>query len=98
MSFQQHVIKDRRLTLLLLLHKSAGYEANEHLLRAALDEFGHAATQDQVRGDLAWLAEQELITVQETAGIRIAVLTKRGADVATGRATVPGVKKPTPHG
>lgn len=98
MSFKNHVTEDRRLTILLLLQKSAGYEANEHLLRTALEDFGHAATQDQLRADLAWLSEQGLITIQDTAGILIAVITERGADAAAGRADVPGVKKPAPHG
>jgi hypothetical protein len=97
MSFAQHVTEDRRLSLLLLLAESPAYEANEHLLRSALEaSFGHAATLDQVNTDLAWLHEQGLVESREIAGVRIARATDRGLDAAAGRAIVPGVKRPSP--
>jgi hypothetical protein len=58
--------------------------------------YGHTASLDQVRTDLAWLAEQGLVSSRTTADVTIATLTARGVDVATGRAVQPGVKKPMP--
>lgn len=87
---------DRRLSLLILLETSPGATANEALLQTALAQFGHVAAADQVRGDLAWLAEQGLVTTRDTAGLMVASLTERGGDVALGRATVPGVKRRRP--
>lgn len=97
MSFQTTITEDRRLSLLLVLNETPGYSANAFLLREAVGSiYGHAASLDQVRTDLAWLAEQALVTSRTTADVTIATLTTRGVDVATGRANVPGVKKPMP--
>lgn len=94
MSYQAIVQSDRRLTILILLAQSAGYSANEHLLRAALDGFGHSVARDLLRTELAWLKEQGLVMIEEIAGMQVAELTARGADVQAGRAHVPGIKRP----
>ncbi len=97
MSFHNTITEDRRLSLLLVLVETPGYSANAFLLRDAVGSvFGHVASVDQVRVDLAWLAEQGLATVKTTGDVTLATLTARGADVAAGRAVVPGVKKPLP--
>lgn len=97
MSFQHAITEDRRLSLLLVLTETPGYSANAYLLRDAVASvFGHAASVDQVRTDLAWLGEQGLVTTKSTGEIMQATLTARGADAAAGRATVPGVKRPMP--
>lgn len=97
MSFQNTITEDRRLSLLLVLNETPGYSANAFLLREAVGSiYGHTASLDQVRTDLAWLSEQGLVSSRTTADVTIATLTARGVDVATGRATVPGVKKPLP--
>lgn len=97
MSFQTAITEDRRLSLLLVLAETPGYSANAFLLRDAIGQiYGHSASIDQVAGDIAWLAEQSLVTSRKAGEVTLATLTARGADVATGRASVPGVKKPTP--
>lgn len=95
-SFSQALEEDRRLTILILLAGAAGYEANQFLLQSALDGFGHMVSQDRLRADLAWLAEQGLVSVDSPGGVQIAKLTGRGLDVAQGRANHPGVKRPRP--
>lgn len=97
MSFLTTLTEDRRLSLLLVLLQTPGYSANAFLLRDAVGEiYGHNASIDQVKGDLAWLAEQGLVTARQVGEVTLATMTARGADVAAGRAHVPGVKKPTP--
>lgn len=96
MSFAHHLAEDRRLRILQLLQDAAGYSSNDSLLLAALEGFGHRIGHDLLRGDLAWLEEQGLATVEDLAGIVVAKLTERGLDVATGRARHPGVKRPAP--
>ena len=97
MSFQQTLTEDRRLSLLLVLNATPGYRANAFLLRDAVSEiYGHSASMDQIRTDLAWLAEQGLITTHTTGDVTMATMTVRGRDVAAGVATVPGVKRPMP--
>lgn len=95
--FQTLLREDRRLVLLRLLADGDDYAANVFLLQAALPGFGHSVSEDVLRGDLAWLAEQGLITTSEPGGVLLAKLTRRGDDVAAGRARVPGVKRPRPE-
>lgn len=96
MSYADIVEADRRLVILKVLADSAAYACNEHLLGTLVAAFGHAVTNDRLRTDLAWLAEQGLVEVRQVAGVEIATLTQRGLDVAQGRAHVPGVKRPAP--
>lgn len=85
---------DRRLSILLLLAQDAQGSANELLLQEALPSLGHDPSIDAVRADLAFLAECSLITTTMLHDLVAARITARGEDVAAGRASVPGVKKP----
>lgn len=97
-AYTKHFAEDRRLTLLLILEKSPEYTANDYVLRAALSGYGHSISLDLLGTDIAWLAEQGLVQVNAAGAMRVATLTGRGEDVAAGRATVPGVKRPSPGG
>jgi hypothetical protein len=89
--------EDRRLSVLLVLSESTGYQANAFLLQTAIGSiYGHNVSADQVRTDLAWLAEQGLLQAATTGDVTMATLLTRGVDVAAGRAVVPGVKRPLP--
>ena len=92
--FSTHLTEDRRLVVLRVLAESAGYTANEYILQQMLEQFGHVASIDRSRADLAWLHEQQLLTVSQVADVHIARITARGQDVAAGRTVVPGVKRP----
>ncbi len=95
-SFERLLNEDRRLMALRLLAEDPGYQLNVYVLRPALQALGHTVSHDKVATDLAWLEEQGLVTVGESSGVTVGKLTARGADVAAGRATVPGVKRPEP--
>jgi Fe2+ or Zn2+ uptake regulation protein len=88
---------DMRLVILLVLAQDADYSHNEYVLREALRAMGHGVSQDKLRTELAWLAEQGLLSIAITAGTRIAKLTVRGKDVTEGVVVVPGVKRPEPE-
>jgi repressor of nif and glnA expression len=98
-TFSEFVREDRRLVILRVLDESPGYQANESVIEMALERFGHRVARDIVRDDLQWLHEHGLVE-NETVGDRVwvATATKRGMDVAQGRAMVPGVKRPSPRG
>ena len=96
MSFADFQSADRRLVLLRALEAAAQYRANAILLRRYCDTVGHVVSADAIETDLAWLKEQGLVTVEVVQGLTIATLTERGADVANGRATQPGVARPQP--
>jgi len=88
--------EDRRLVVLRSLKESGGYKASEYVLLQLLEYWGHAVATDRLRTDLAWLAEQGLVTGADVAGVQVATLTGRGLDVSLGRAVQPGVKRPMP--
>lgn len=92
----QRVIEDVRLVLLRLLSESPGYASNSSILDAALEDFGHHVSRDQVHTELSWLAEQGLLKVESISTVLRAELTARGLDVARGQAHVPGVRKRPP--
>lgn len=96
-SFAEIVGADRRLVILRLLEHAPGYEGNQTVIAIALQDFGHAASRDQVRTDFAWLSEQGLVTIEEIATIQIAKLTQRGLETALGIVTTPGVARPSPR-
>ncbi len=93
----EHFVKHLRLVILRLLHEAGGYRLNSSVLTDAANAHGLSASRDQMRGELAWLAEQGLVTTAEpTAGLIVATLTERGADIVAGRGQNPGVQRPSP--
>ena len=95
--FQDMLREDRRLVLLRLLADGDDYSANIYLLHMAMPGMGHNCSEDTLKTDLEWLAEQGLVTTSSPGGVLLAKLTSRGDDVAAGRARVPGVKRPRPE-
>ncbi|HGA9239425.1 TPA: ArsR family transcriptional regulator [Salmonella enterica subsp. enterica serovar Java] len=85
--------EDRRLVILRSL-LDCNNEANESILQGCLDAYGHNVSRDVVRGQIDWLAEQNLVTVENLSGFYVVTITGRGQDVAEGRAKVSGVKRP----
>lgn len=96
MSFATYQEADRRLVILKGLEVAAQYRANAFLLRRYCDAVGHVVSADRIEADLTWLAEMDLLTLDKSSGVTVATLTARGLDVATGRASVPGVQRPMP--
>lgn len=96
MSFGDLNTADMRLVILCVLMEGSGYSHNEHVLRKGLDLYGHKISGDKLRTELSWLDEQGLVVVDASAGVQVAKLTGRGADVAKGRTIVPGVQRPEP--
>jgi len=98
MSLGQRLVEDRRLVILRLLTEAPGYSTNESILHAALEDWGHLASRDQVRGDLLYLEEQGCLSTEDESGILVATASQRGLDAADGRSRIPGVKRPGPKG
>ena len=97
-SYNEHFAKHLRLTVLRLLAEVGEYRLNASIITDAVTAHGLSASRAQVRTELAWLAEQGLVTTTEpAAGLVIATLTERGLDAAAGRASVPGVQRPAPR-
>lgn len=94
---QQAFLEDRRLAILRFLAEDKGYALNTSVLQDALCAIGHSVSRDEVETQGAWLAEQGLVEVNQVGPVNVLKLTARGADVAEGRARVPGVKRPMPR-
>jgi Fe2+ or Zn2+ uptake regulation protein len=96
MSYQQTVQEHLRITILKMLVDDPDYTMNDSIITDLMPDFGHSPSRDQVRTELSWLKDQGLVQYDNHPRIIIASLTQRGADVALGRTTVPGVKRPSP--
>jgi hypothetical protein len=96
MEFSQFEVEQRRLMILSILAKDADYEVNEDMLIAALTAVGLAVAADALRADLQHLKMQVCITTREVGDLWIIKLTRRGGDVAAGRAQAIGVARPRP--
>lgn len=96
MSYSETVQRHARIAILRYLAEQPDYSLNDSMVRELLGQLAIAYTRDQVRAELAWLAEQGLVTIEELRDLQIAKITERGDDVAKGRATVPGIKRPGP--
>ena len=94
MSFAEVFSQDRRLVILRLLAEDLDHKLNTSVLQDALDLIGHGCSRDCVETECAWLEEQGLVIVEPVGHVKVIRLTGRGQDVAEGRATVPGVKRP----
>lgn len=97
-TFEEAFTADLRLAMLRTLNQAPGCKVNDSMLQSALDELGQVHSRDRIRTEIAWLDEQGLVesrNIMDGAVITVE-LTGRGTDVATGRATVPGVKRPRP--
>ncbi|MDF7667973.1 ArsR family transcriptional regulator [Orbaceae bacterium ESL0727] len=98
MSYAEFLKEDQRLVILRILNEMPSYSSNSSIIYSVLEQYGHALSRDQVKTHMHWLAEQGLITIEILGLVFVARLTERGADVATGKAIVPGVKRPTAGG
>ena len=98
--YRQFLVEDQRLALLRILSELPGYTANTSVLHTLLTNLAHVVSRDEIRSHVSWLDEQGLVEVEPIDGVDgllIVRLVERGGDVAQGRATVPGVKKPGPR-
>lgn len=88
---------NRRIAILQGLHADTDYTLSCEMLQRLLESYGHRIPVAAVREDIVWLAGQRLVTMGDgAAGMTLAKLTRRGADVATGHLRVPGVDRPLP--
>lgn len=86
---------DMRLAILQILDKDSG-EQNDIYLCMELARVGHAPGLQELRDEIAWLAEERCVRLESrTNGMRVSITTK-GADAARGRISVPGILRPDP--
>lgn len=96
MSYAEESVRHRRYAILRILSRQTQREANSAVLRTALDALAHPLSHDALAGELAWLEEQGLVTLEALSDLQIARLTRRGQDLVEDRASHPGVWRPEP--
>ncbi len=94
MALKQLIAEHQRLVILRMLSDVPGYDLNESILQDGLSAYGLDISRDGLKTQLAWLEEQDLITIDKVGSTQKAMLKARGQDVATGHAHVPGIKRP----
>jgi Fe2+ or Zn2+ uptake regulation protein len=95
-SYGDHLASTARLKILQLLRKSGEQPLNHELLQLALESMAIRMTADQVRAELNWLKDVHAVTLVDVGPLVVADLTERGADIARGLATIPGVDRHVP--
>ncbi len=101
-TYLQRINEDARLRILQILAHDTNFTVNDRILASCLTDLGHGLSADTLASHLAWLVEQSLVTIETVShgptSMTVATLTRRGQDVAAGRAQVPGVARPRPQG
>lgn len=92
--FADFIREEHRLVLLKLLHEMPRYQSNSSLLCTGMERFGLPMTRDQIKTELHWLRDQGMVEIEDVGSVTVATLKDRGADVATGMARAPGIKRP----
>lgn len=96
-SFYDFTMGHARLAILRSLAEAPSHTANDSVLSMVMEQLGLPVTRDQLRTQLGWLEEQGLVRLSRpTDALIVAGLRERGADVATGRAHVEGIQRPSP--
>ncbi|MBF8271567.1 MAG: hypothetical protein HW380_672 [Magnetococcales bacterium] len=88
--------EERRGLILQLLSKAPQYTANEAIIHGHLFQMGCPTSWEVLKGEIVWLDEQGLITVDWPGGLAIAKITLRGLDCADGVTRYPGVATQPP--
>lgn len=83
-----------RIAILRALNDDPGRVGNESMLMDLVQAVHISADREQIREELVWLAEQDLVLVAVARGSLGATITERGSMVAEGRRTHAGVKRP----
>ena len=81
----------RRAILDLL--EDVGGEHNDDVLSVVMAELGHRVARRDVRTELTWLAERNLVKLTEGTGYIVAEIEADGRDVSRGRLTIDGVSR-----
>ncbi|MDY0035437.1 MAG: ArsR family transcriptional regulator [Zoogloea oleivorans] len=95
MSYSDLLVQDARLVILRVINEMPSQRANSSVLCSILDEkFGHTLSRVEVKEQLRWLEERELVEIEEAGAVLLATLREKGELVVRGRVTVEGVKRP----
>ncbi|MCG9761434.1 hypothetical protein DS891_24210 [Pseudoalteromonas sp. JC28] len=88
----------QRISILISLNESPDYGLNSSILGDILDRYAIGCSRDQLHTQLNWLEQNGYVSIDRLSNNTwVASITQTGADVATGRSVVPGIKRPGPR-
>ncbi len=96
LTYREYRAELRRHTILRFLADFPNNRGNDDILQMALIEDGHEAAHEEIIDDLILLQNEALVRLTQSGDYLVAELTRRGGDVAAGRLTVPGIRRPLP--
>lgn len=96
MSYSEHHARHVRLTVLRLLAAQPAYCANDSVIADSLAGYGFRLSRDRVGTEIAWLAEQGLVSAETLGHLVVVTATRRGLEAAEGLTAVPGIARPSP--
>lgn len=85
-----------RLAMLRIVNDAPGRTANHAVIQGALTSWGFKVSRDRVKTELAWLADQQAVTVGDIADYKVATANERTLEVAEGVLVIPGIQRPSP--
>lgn len=98
MGYAEHLAEHRRIAILILLNK-AKHSLNDSILHDSMRGLGLGPIErENVRSDLRWLQIERLVEVKEVESLLVAMITKRGEQVAKDELIVEGVQRPSSKG
>ncbi|TMP27192.1 hypothetical protein CWB99_15860 [Pseudoalteromonas rubra] len=88
----------QRIKILIALKESPDYGANTSMLHDVLNIYALGCSSAQLKTLLNWLEENGYVENEKLSeSTWVARITDTGMDVAEGRSTVPGIKRPDPR-
>lgn len=92
--FQRRMIEDRRLVILRYLDEEDDGRMSASLMVDALEIMSHRVPRATVLEDAGYLEGLGLLRVEYVGSVPMLRITGRGTEVAQGRESAPGVKRP----
>lgn len=84
-----------RISILRMLEDAPQHTSNVSMMASLLPQMGIGFSRDQTTGEVNWLKEQGLATVENHKNVTVVTATVRGVEVAQGLVRHPGVKRPS---
>lgn len=98
MSYSDTLRKHRRLAILRHLVESVEYTSNASILTDVCNGVGVGSSRAQIITEIAWLAENGMVTSTAHGDFVVVTATHSGADIAHGHSSHPDVQRPGPRG
>lgn len=95
--YHETLRRHARIAILRFAADAPSYTTNVSMLEELLPQVGIQFTRDQILTETAWLEEQGFVTCAGAGEFVTLTATRRGVEIAEGRARHEGIKRPSPR-